>query len=773
MPFDLSTAVDVDNTQKVIPTTSFDINSAQDVQEPQQDAKDRLYFQNPPKKNFIDSITSQIGDLFRDSPEENIAKAQNIYAISKVNNIPIQEVQKNIDTLQRDPRMTGIRPDTMTNEEYATLVSAPLLGQAFLAAPVGTAVSVGAFTAIDKMFNLNQFVPTDASDTTKTGVQLADWIVKGGGAGATGAVAEKAGSKMASMFFSRFIDGLKPNFQFLIKPEQIKALQDSPLPVEAKSDLIDKLGINENHVETSLNNNLPISVPPEKILDVAQQPYWDQVKEVLAPGVDAKPVESAQPDNGFTETKNLIESFYNENKDLFQMQDKSASEKQSILQSMSRQLHEDLAQDPSFNANPKSEGQLQVLLTRLSETGKVDEAFLRSLLEPKSGSSPSGLQETVGSDVVLPEASSPATSSDLQNRYSALQAEKQSIFSKEQLTQEDYARIPKLNEEIAQAKEDLGRQSIQSRIDEVSAWESPEGKRNAIEKMNASDAVKGKLMQHFKLGIFEPEVSVPKENIKIPEFKDDLAAENFAKEHIGNVDVLKSLETKRSEMLKKASETGDMELAHKAGTVGDAIKVMKKEKLFRAPTGLEPPPKAQELPANQPEPKIAKASSDINKKIVEKGFQELSPEQQAQFNPITKKEQTQKVSELIGSDLEKSKRMAKGEEPIPNDINPQVLFNAVKNKALKELDVATLRDLASSPIAKERSLAAQSLSASGFDNGIVDPVKAMQDVELAREKASAKNAQPEKSRIVKEIKNEIKKVNTKENWDSFIKSLEC
>ncbi|RTK93041.1 hypothetical protein EKI60_06405 [Candidatus Saccharibacteria bacterium] len=180
------------------------------------------------------------------------------------------------------------------------------------------------------------------------------------------------------------------------------------------------------------------------------------------------------------------------------------------------------------------------------------------------------------------------------------------------------------------------------------------------------------------------------------------------------------------------------------------------------------------------EGKIAKASKDITDKLVSKGFEELLPEQQAQFTPITKEQQLTKVSELIKTDYEKAKNMALGKEPVTGDVNPQVVFNAVKNKALAEMDVETLRGLASSPIATERSLAAQELSASGFDNGIGegDPVAVINKLNKVRKEVTEKKlgktkVSKEKKDSVTSIKKSIKESVKKQDWEGFIKSLEC
>lgn len=175
--------------------------------------------------------------------------------------------------------------------------------------------------------------------------------------------------------------------------------------------------------------------------------------------------------------------------------------------------------------------------------------------------------------------------------------------------------------------------------------------------------------------------------------------------------------------------------------------------------------------------KVSKAASDINKDIVSKGFDELSESEQAKFTSITKEEQLSKVAKLIEDDYEYTKNMAAGDVGIPEDLSPQVIFNAVKNKAINEIDIDTLERLASSSLAKERSIHAQELSASGFDNGFEDPIKASQDISKAREKEVAektKDIDSQKRSTIKEIKKEIKKAQPKlKDWNDFIDSLEC
>lgn len=173
---------------------------------------------------------------------------------------------------------------------------------------------------------------------------------------------------------------------------------------------------------------------------------------------------------------------------------------------------------------------------------------------------------------------------------------------------------------------------------------------------------------------------------------------------------------------------------------------------------------------------VSKAASDINRTLVDRGFNELPQEELARYTPITKEDQIQKVSTLLKSDEIAAKRMASGDEPIPSEINSQVLFNAVKNKALETGDFQTLKDLASSPLASERALAAQKLGASGFNNGEIDPVSLMQQITKSRVASVEKRQgaiKQVKANAVKDIKTEVSKVNNPKTWTDFVKSIEC
>ena len=186
--------------------------------------------------------------------------------------------------------------------------------------------------------------------------------------------------------------------------------------------------------------------------------------------------------------------------------------------------------------------------------------------------------------------------------------------------------------------------------------------------------------------------------------------------------------------------------------------------------------KAEPAPTSQ-EPigitKSAKAALDINQKILEKGFNELPKDELAQYNTITKEGQKNLVGSLL-TDENKLFEIAKSNEPMPAGVSPQYLFNVAKSLAEKKGDIDLMRDLAQSPIAEQRSVIAQRLGASAWENSPTDTVSRIMEVKKARE------AQVVKPEIITREKVALKKETNnillpKEElmWDNFLRKIAC
>src|SRR6187551_485554 len=177
--------------------------------------------------------------------------------------------------------------------------------------------------------------------------------------------------------------------------------------------------------------------------------------------------------------------------------------------------------------------------------------------------------------------------------------------------------------------------------------------------------------------------------------------------------------------------------------------------------------------------KVTKAAADISDELVTKGFEKIPESELSKFDPITKKTQIENVTNLMRSNLEDSIAMAKGEKPVLGDVHPQVLFESVKQHAMKQKDYQLLLDLAKSPLGTHLSEAGQTLSAKAFSMIENDPVKAIRDIQKAREAkvsrtTKGKTVEQAKTEIVKKLKADkpIKKP-SKQNLSDFIESIKC
>lgn len=174
----------------------------------------------------------------------------------------------------------------------------------------------------------------------------------------------------------------------------------------------------------------------------------------------------------------------------------------------------------------------------------------------------------------------------------------------------------------------------------------------------------------------------------------------------------------------------------------------------------------------------AKAASDINATLVQKGFDALSPEQQAQYTPGSYADDAKRVTNIMDTDMNAAKAMATGDVPMSPAVKyPQILFNAIEAKATADGDVDLLQKLAKSPLAAKTSEAGATLGSHGFNdnpNSVVDTIRDISNSRTAKaEKATGTNA----ADVVKEAKTAenaaVKSGVTKQSWSDFIEQIKC
>jgi len=178
--------------------------------------------------------------------------------------------------------------------------------------------------------------------------------------------------------------------------------------------------------------------------------------------------------------------------------------------------------------------------------------------------------------------------------------------------------------------------------------------------------------------------------------------------------------------------------------------------------------------------KVSKIAGSIEAKSIEqgltKGYGHL-----AEYTPIVIKEQAQKATDLINSDIDEARKIIRGEKPLPEGLKGTALITAMEEHIKKTADGELASELANSPLVSGTSVAAQELRLAA-ERDPESPVKAIADVnklleERAKKKFPGKILTKAKSdlsaKYQSEIKSEVKKTNTRQSWQTFIESIRC
>lgn len=130
----------------------------------------------------------------------DVALAQNKLQVERLTGIPAEKVKR--DTMLEVARESGAGTQPTLSEIGKAGINVGMvyglgsaLGPAYAAGrlvPVlaETGLNLGIYTALEKMVPVEKFIPEDAGDTTKTAIEMADFLVKGvfAGVGAKGAL---------------------------------------------------------------------------------------------------------------------------------------------------------------------------------------------------------------------------------------------------------------------------------------------------------------------------------------------------------------------------------------------------------------------------------------------------------------------------------------------------------------------------------------------------------------------------------------------------------
>jgi hypothetical protein len=267
-----------------------------------------------PKPTIGQSITNWFNQNFGNSTEQQVARAQNAYAVAKT--LSTQEVTKKrvgksglnpdgsvnwdvvgelakpgmsitgnspMENISKDLGLRGVP----TNADFTQAVMALSIGSGLAEAPLVVLKSLGIFTGVSavttglihilsggKANTLSDLVPTD-NPTIKGLVDVAEFL-------ALGKATHLVYTKSPALFESMTKDIItKYNLPQTITIDSQDLLSMSN---KASNDAIKTLGLNENELTALRKQGLKgkpvaIEVPASKVTLLADKPYWETIKK--------------------------------------------------------------------------------------------------------------------------------------------------------------------------------------------------------------------------------------------------------------------------------------------------------------------------------------------------------------------------------------------------------------------------------------------------------------------------------------------------------------
>ena len=250
-----------------------------------------------PKPTFGENVKNLLRQqgIFYKTPEEEVAQAQNTYALQKSieketaeTGRPQEEVaQKYLSVFKKDPT-------------YLQLLSAPIMGTVaagFLSHPLLTSLGVVGFAGLSELENLavskikqspylfgagkgvRELLPEDVNEATKEFVDVLDFIGKGLILGGVKKKAPEIGQKFTKNILTEY----KMPRDVYISPEKVAGVFNparGPITSE-ELDLVQSLGLSGGQYKNALNAGVNIRVPAEKVTTIVDKPYWAKIKDVF------------------------------------------------------------------------------------------------------------------------------------------------------------------------------------------------------------------------------------------------------------------------------------------------------------------------------------------------------------------------------------------------------------------------------------------------------------------------------------------------------------
>ena len=269
MPFDFGSMTDTKETDsgQAVATTKFDFSTMEDAEPP------------PPVNQGVSIISKVARAIFRTSPIERFTTS--LYLQDK---LPEVDPSESLDSYQKKveavlaPREEAIIKGGIGKQLEPLFQASAAVGM--VTAPAETAIFMAAYPYIDKYVPIKRFADEHFPNTwpvVKDIVELLDIGLKGGFLG--------KGIFAGRKFLMGRLDSLAIPRNVNIDSSIVAAVKDSGnLLPEEKADMFKTLGIENKHIDASLSGGVPINVPTNKIMDLAEKPYWEVAKHELLGG---------------------------------------------------------------------------------------------------------------------------------------------------------------------------------------------------------------------------------------------------------------------------------------------------------------------------------------------------------------------------------------------------------------------------------------------------------------------------------------------------------
>lgn len=225
-------------------------------------------------------IMEKVVGFFRDD-DKRAARAGNIYALSELTGLSLNEVNKNYDTLRYSTKITGLEHEPREEEVMQALLIPGVVAGA-VANPVGTAAGLIAFGALDMAIPTDKIIAQmeekGIDDEAIKAVELADFVGK---SLIAGGIFKKV-HDIPEGFLKRKITEYKLPETVTLKPEQVQDIyKTGELTTADEKALWAGLELNSFDRRAALEHGISINVPSEKVVRVVDNPLWAKVKSMF------------------------------------------------------------------------------------------------------------------------------------------------------------------------------------------------------------------------------------------------------------------------------------------------------------------------------------------------------------------------------------------------------------------------------------------------------------------------------------------------------------